>query len=300
MVPESETDKAGRPDGGGFKIPSLRIRIGGYNRLPVARKVSIGVFLEGKDQEDILLPKRYVPDPCDVGDFLDVFVYLDSEDRLIATTDTPLATAGELAYLEVVAVNRVGAFVDWGLPKDLLVPFREQLEGLERGQRSIVYVYFDTASERLVGSTRLRRHIGSGPGHYKPGDAVKLIICGQTELGHEVIIDRRRVGMLYSNEVFQPLAEGQLTDGFIKQVRPDGKLDVELRRSGGYEEASLTDLIMKQLREAGGYLPVTDKSPPEEIYNRFHASKKAYKRAAGILYRKRAVRIEPDGLYLVR
>lgn len=300
MKAESKDEKDGSSDGGGFKIPSLRIKIGGTNRLPVARKVRIGVFLEGKDQEDILLPKRYVPEPCEVGDFLDVFVYLDSEDRLIATTDTPLAKVGELAYLQVVAVNRVGAFVDWGLPKDLLVPFREQREGLGKGQRCIVYVYFDTASERLVGSTKLNKHIGAGPGNYKPGDAVKLIVCGQTELGYEVIVDRRRVGILYRNEVFQPLAEGQRTEGFIKQVRPDGKLDVELRRSGDHEEASLTDVIMKQLREAGGFLPVTDKSPPEDIYNRFHASKKAYKRAAGILYRKRVVRIEPDGLYLVR
>lgn len=282
-----------------IEVPSQLLRIGQENRLRVERRVSIGVYLSGLDEDDLLLPNRYVPPDCAVGDYINVFVYLDSEDRLIATTETPLARVGELAYLEVVAVNRTGAFLDWGLPKDLLLPFREQREGMERGRRYIVYVYLDSVSQRPVASARLNKRLPTGLGAYKPGDAVELVICGRTELGYEVIIDRRRVGMVYANEIFQPLEEGQSIGGYIKQVRPDGKIDVTLQRSGVDAEAGLAAQILAQLQAAGGFLPLTDKTPPEAVYERFRVSKKVYKRVVGKLYKARKLRIEDDGLHSV-
>lgn len=282
-----------------MKVPSLTTAIGGMNRLRVVKQLSFGVYLDGKDQDEILLPKRYVPDSCEVDDFIEVFVYLDSEDRLVATTETPLAMAGELAYLTVAAVNKVGAFLDWGLPKDLLVPFGEQREGLEKGQRTIVYVYFDKTSERLVASTKLNKYINPKSIRYKPGNKVDLIVCNPFELGYRVIIDKRFVGVIYRNEIFQPVREGEALTGYIKDVRPDGKIDVELQKSGTYGREALAELILSQLKASNGYLPVTDRSPPEEIYERFKASKKAYKRAVGGLYKQRLIALEAEGIRLL-
>ena len=282
-----------------MKIPALTTKVGAMNRLKVVSSFPRGVYLDGKDLDEILLPRRYVPEACEIGDFLDVFIYLDSEDRLVATTEKPYAMAGELAYLEVVAVSGVGAFLDWGLPKDLLVPFGEQKEGLSRGRRTIVYVYFDKASGRLVGSTKLHKFINPKSIQYGVGDKVDLIICNRFELGYNVIIDKRFTGVIYSNEIFQPLEEGQAISGYIKNLRPDGKIDVELQRSGSGGREGLADNILAQLREAGGFLPFTDKSPPEEIYQRFQVSKKVYKRTVGGLYKRRLITIGDDGIRLV-
>lgn len=282
-----------------MKVPSLTTTIGGMNRLRVVKLLSFGAYLDGKDQDEILLPKRYVPESLAVDDFIEVFVYLDSEDRLVATTETPLAMAGELAYLTVAAVNKVGAFLDWGLPKELLVPFGEQREGLRKGQRTIVYVYFDKTSERLVASTKLNKYINPKSIRYKPGNKVDLIVCNPFELGYRVIIDKRYVGVIYRNEIFQPVHEGEALTGYIKDVRPDGKIDVELQKSGTYGREALAELILSQLKENKGYLPVTDRSPPEEIYERFKASKKAYKRAVGGLYKQRLIELEERGIRLI-
>lgn len=268
------------------------------NRLRVVSKARMGVYLDGKDLDEILLPTRYVPEGTEVDDFLDVFVCLDSEDRLVATTDKPLGMAGELAYLEIVAVNQFGAFADWGLPKDLLIPFGEQREGLDKGRRYIVYIYFDKVSGRLVGSTKVHKFINPKSARFKAGSRVDLIVANPFELGYNVIINRQFVGVIYHNEIFQPVGEGEKVKGFIKQLRPDGKIDVELQKSGLSARESLTEAILAQLREAGGFLPITDKSPPEEIYRRFKASKRAYKQAAGGLYKKRLISIDDDGLRL--
>jgi predicted RNA-binding protein (virulence factor B family) len=281
-----------------MKIPSLTVNVGSMNRLRVVTKVRMGVYLDGKDLDEILLPTRYVPDGTEVGDFLDVFVCLDSEDRLVATTETPLGMAGELAYLEIVSVNQFGAFADWGLPKDLLIPFGEQREGVDKGRRYIVYIYFDKVSGRLVGSTKVHKFINPKSARFKAGSKVDLIIANPFELGYNVIINKQFVGVIYHNEIFQPVEEGQAIQGFIKQMRPDGKIDVELQKSGLSARESLTEAILSQLKEAGGFLPITDKSPPEEIYRRFKASKRAYKQAVGGLYKKRLVTIDDDGLRL--
>lgn len=280
------------------KVPSLTARIGCFNRLRVVSKVRMGVYLDGKDLDEILLPNRYVPGGLEVGDFIEVFIYLDSEDRLIATTETPLGTVGELAYLEIVSVNTFGAFADWGLPKDLLIPFREQRDGLQPGRKAIVYIYFDKASERLVGSTKVHKYINPKSVRFKVGTKVDLVIGNAFELGYAVIINRQFVGAIYHNEIFQPIEEGQEVKGYIKQIRPDGKIDVELQKSGLSAREQLADDILTQLKEAGGFLPLTDKSPPEEIYRRFKASKRAYKQAVGGLYKKRLLTIGEDGLRL--
>lgn len=280
-------------------VPSLTVTIGAMNRLRVVKILGFGAYLDGKDQDEILLPRRYVPEDCKVDDFLDVFLYLDSEDRLVATTETPYAMAGELAYLQVVAVNKIGAFLDWGLPKDLLVPFAEQREGLAKGLRYIVFVYFDKTSQRMVASTKLHKFINPKSIRYKPGRKVDLIICKPFQLGYTVIIEKKFVGVIYRNEIFQPIEEGQSVTGYIKEIRADGKIDVELQKSGAYGREALCDVIVAQLTANGGYLPITDHTPPEVIYERFQVSKKAYKRAVGGLYKQRRVQLEDSGIRLI-
>ncbi|HKJ89827.1 MAG TPA: S1-like domain-containing RNA-binding protein [Oceanipulchritudo sp.] len=284
----------------GVKVPTLKARIGAMNRLKVLRLVSIGAFLDARNLGEILLPGRYLPKDCEVDSFLDVFIYLDSEDRLVATTETPLAMVGEVAYLRVVSVSQVGAFVDWGLPKDLLVPFREQREGLAPDRHYIVYIYLDTASERLVGSTKLHKHINQKGHRYSVGDEVDLIIGDPFDLGYTVIIDRRYTGVIFRNEVFQELEPGQSVTGYIKNLRADGKIDVELQRTGsaGGGREALAGMILDALRAEGGFLALTDASPPEEIKGRFKVSKRAYKRAVGGLYKSRLITIEKTGIRL--
>jgi len=281
-----------------MNIPSLKTKVGAMNHLQVTQKVRFGAYLDGRDLGDILLPARYVPEGCEENDFLDVFIYLDSEDRLVATTDVPLAMAGELAYLKVVAVTGVGAFLDWGLPKDLLVPFGEQREGMVRDRHYIVYIYFDKVSERLVASSKLHKFINPKSIRYKPGRKVDLLVGSPFDLGYTVIIEKQFVGVIYSNEIFQPVQPGQRVHGYIKQIRSDGKIDVELQKSGLSSHEALRDRILSGLREQDGFLPVTDKSPPQDIYERFNASKKAYKRAVGGLYKERLIVIEENGIRL--
>jgi predicted RNA-binding protein (virulence factor B family) len=282
-----------------MNIPSMTLKVGKMNRLQVVTDLNFGLYLDGKDQGEILMPRKYVPEGVEVDDFVDVFVYLDSEDRLIATTETPYAMAGELAYLEAVAVSSVGAFMDWGLLKDLLVPFREQKERISEGSSYIVYVYFDTVSQRLVGSTKVYKYIDPKATNYRPGDEVDLIICNDVGIGYNVIVDKKYVGIIYKNEVFQEIEEGHAIRGFIKLVRPDGKIDAELQKSGeGGSRDVLEEIILKQLRESEGFLPVNDRTPPEEIYDTYKVSKRAFKRALGGLYKKRAITIEDDGIRL--
>ena len=281
------------------EIPNQILKIGRMNRLRVVTDLDFGVYLDGKDQGEILMPRKYVPEGIGVDDFVDVFVYLDSEDRLIATTESPYVMAGELGYLKAVAVTKVGAFMDWGLLKDLLVPFREQRERLVEGKSYIVYVYFDTVSERLVGSTKIYKYIDDKASNYRPGDGVDLIIGNPVDRGYNVIIDKRYVGVVYKNEIFQDINEGQSIRGFIKLVRPDGKIDVELQKSGiGGERDVLEAIILRQLKAADGFLPLNDRTPPEEIYETYRVSKRAFKRALGGLYKKRAITLDDDGIRL--
>lgn len=273
--------------------------IGVLNYLRVVKEVDFGVYLDGGEHGEILLPRRYVPANCKVNDNIMVFIYLDSEDRLIATTEKPYAMVGDFALLKVVAVNSVGAFLDWGLPKDLLVPFSKQSSNMEKGKSYIVRVYVDKQSNRIAGSTRLDRYLDNDTGSFHAGQEVELLICNQTDIGYKAIINGTHWGVLYSNEVFQSLKRGQKTEGYIKKVRDDNKIDLCLQKPGYEKVDDITETILNVLKKKGGFLPVTDKSSPEIIYKLFGVSKKTYKKAIGAIYRKRLITIENNGIKLI-
>ena len=272
--------------------------IGIFNNLRVIKEVDFGVYLDGGEHEEILLPRRYVPENCKVDDNIKVFIYLDSEDRFIATTETPYAMVGDFALLKVVAVESVGAFLDWGLLKDLLVPFGEQSPTMEIGKSYIVKIYVDKQTNRIAATTRLDRYLDNEPGNFHAGQEVKLLICNQTDIGYKAIINGTHWGVLYSNEVFQPLKSGQKTKGYIKKVREDNKIDLSLHKPGYERVDDITDTIINVLKEQGGFISVTDKSSPETINKLFGVSKKTYKKAIGAIYRKRLITIESDGIRL--
>ena len=273
--------------------------IGVLNNLRVIKEVDFGVYLDGGEHEEILLPRRYVPENCKVDDNIRVFIYLDSEDRFIATTKTPYAIVGDFALLKVIAVESVGAFLDWGLLKDLLVPFGEQPPTMEIGKSYIVKIYVDKKSNRIAATTRLDRYLDNEPGNFHAGQEVELLICNQTDIGYKAIINGTHWGVLYSNEVFQPLKSGQRTKGYIKKVREDNKIDLSLHKPGYERVDDITDTILNVLKEQGGFISVTDKSSPETIHKLFGVSKKTYKKAIGAIYRKKLITIESDGIKLI-
>ena len=272
--------------------------IGIFNNLRVIKEVDFGVYLDGGEHEEILLPRRYVPENCKVDDNIRVFIYLDSEDRFIATTETPYAMVGDFALLKVVAVESVGAFLDWGLLKDLLVPFGEQSPTMEIGKSYIVRIYVDKQSNRIAATTRLDRYLDNEPVNFQAGQEVELLICNQTDIGYKAIINGTHWGVLYSNEVFQSLRSGQKTKGYIKKVREDNKIDLSLHKPGYERVDDITDTIINVLKEQGGFISVSDKSSPETINKLFGVSKKTYKKAIGAIYRKRLITIESDGIRL--
>ncbi len=275
------------------------LEIGKYNRLAVSTQVDFGVYLAAGGYGEILLPRRYVPADTQVGDELDVFIYLDSEDRLIATTEQPLAQVGECAYLKVVDSSRHGAFLNWGLPKDLLVPRNEQERPMEVGKSYVVYIYLDERTESIIGSTRLPRHLSELGYYYQPEQAVDLLIYGRSELGFKAVVGHTHLGLLYAAEVFQPLRIGQRVPGFIKQIRPDRKIDLTLQLATPVVEDALTQQILDHLKAHGGHSDFTDKTSPERIYAEFHVSKAHFKRALGALYKQKKIVLSPNNTSLV-
>ncbi|KZY33961.1 MULTISPECIES: S1 RNA-binding domain-containing protein [unclassified Oleiphilus] len=275
-------------------------KIGRNNLLEVIKFEPQGAYLQGGWLGEILLPKRYVPEDCEVGDPLNVFVYLDSKDRFIATTQTPRAQVGEVAFLEVTDVNNIGAFLDWGLPKDLLVPYNQQHMTMEVGKSYLVYIYTDEETHRIAASTKLNKYIGRLPNDYKQGQKVDLAISATTDLGYSAVIDNQYWGLLFFSDVVRPLKIGQKVKGFIKQVRNDGKVDLSLHAPGFKKIENLAERVLDRLEKSEGYLPLSDKSKPEEIYDAFSISKKAFKTAIGTLYKQRQIRIESDGIYLIK
>ena len=275
------------------------MEIGKYNTLRVARRVDFGLYLTDPDGNEVLLPTRYLPDAAREGDELQVFVYHDNEGRPIATTDRPLATVGEFARMQVRQVAAAGAFLEWGLMKDLLVPFREQKIPMQAGQWHIVYVYLDHITHRIVASARIDKYLDNTPPRYTRGQSVDLFVTGETELGYKVIINHLHSGLLYRNEVFRPLRTGDRTTGYIKAVREDDKIDVSLYPLGYDKIDGIADRILEALRGNGGALPVHDKSDADEIRALFGCSKKSFKQAVGALYRRHLITIEPAGLRLV-
>lgn len=272
--------------------------IGRVNHLFVESVAPQGVYLQGGWLGKILLPKRYVPDDCEAGDYLDAFIYLDSEDRYIATTQKPKAQVGEVAFLKVVEVNQVGAFLDWGLPKDLLVPFNQQHKTLEVGKSYLVYLYSDDETHRIAATTKLNKFISRMSDAYQQGQAVELIISDKTDIGYSAIINHHTWGVLFFSDVVTPLKHGQKLKGYIKRIREDGKIDLSLNKPGFAITEDLSIKILKALNQQQGFLPLSDKSPPEEIYQAFNVSKKAYKMTIGTLYKKKLITIEKDGIRL--
>jgi predicted RNA-binding protein (virulence factor B family) len=275
------------------------VEVGKINTLQVLRSTDFGLFLDGGKLGDILLPNRYVSSVLKPGDSVEVFIMLDSEDRLTATTLKPYAMVDEFAHLRVVSVTGVGAFLDWGMPKDLLVPFREQKVKMREGQSYMVRIYFDRASGRLAASSKLDRFLDKTDAVYETGEKVDLIICARTDLGYKAIINGTHWGVIFHNEAFHPLDRGLQIEGFIKQLRPDGKIDLCLQKPGYEKVTDLAEVILLTLKKQGGFMPVTGKSSPEEIYTLFGVSKKTYKQAIGALYKKRLIEFNDNGTKLV-
>ena len=275
------------------------LKIGQYNRLRVTKFVDYGLYLDDQDGGEILLPSKVMPDDAMVDDELDVFIYADSDDTLIATTLTPLACVGEAAYLKVIEVNKIGAFLDWGLAKDILVPFAEQHKRMEVGRSYIVYLYLDKYADRIVASSKINKFIKDQTQGFKVNQAVNLIIAGKTDLGYKAIIDNKYFGVIYKSDVFQPLRFGQKVKGFIKTIREDSKIDLTLQLNNKDSRDALSNKILNHLRDNKGESTLTDKSNPEEIYKIYSVSKKNYKKALGALYKERLISIDKDKISLV-
>ena len=276
------------------------IKPGRTYELDVVKAVDFGFYLDAEDMGEVLLPLKYAPDDLSVGDYLDVFLYLDSEDRPVATTQKPKARVGEFAYLKVVDTSSVGAFLDWGLDKDVLVPFAEQHRPMEVGHSYLVYLYLDKNDGRIVASSKIDKFLDDEkPHNFKPQQAVDLIIGNSTDLGFKAIINHSHWGVLYKDDVHQRLSFGQYKKGFIKHIRPDGKIDLSLQ--GGQETRDkYAKIILIYLNKHDGFAPVHDKSDPKLISDLFGMSKGAFKKAIGGLYKQRVITIEKDGIRLVK
>lgn len=276
------------------------VNIGQINTLVVVKKVDFGVYLDGEELGDILLPERYVPASCMLEDEIDVFIYLDSEDLLIATTQTPKAMVGECAYLKVIEVNAVGAFLDWGLPKDLLVPYGEQQKPMEVGHSYVVRLYIDEASDRIAASSRLNKFVVDTSPYFKPQQLVELLICERTDLGYKAVVNQSVIGLLFNSDVVKPISYGDSLQGYVKHVREDNKLDLCLQLVTREALDALSQEILTFIEAEGGVTTLTDKSAPEEIARQFGVSKSSYKKALGKLYQKRLVLIEKKSVSLVK
>jgi uncharacterized protein len=275
------------------------VEIGKLNKLKVVKEVDFGVYLDGEELGEILLPRRYLPKNCRLDDIVEVFVCLDSEDRIMATTEKPYAMVGQFALLKVASVNPVGVFLDWGLKKDLLVPFREQKQKMEEGRSYIVFLYVDDETRRIAASAKLDKFLGKLPVDLQEGQEVDLLICNKTDIGYKAIVNNTYWGVLYQNEVFQTLKKGQSIKGFIKKIREDKKIDLCLYKPGYEKVDELSGKILAYLKKQGGFISVTDKSSPEIIYGLFGISKKTYKQAIGALYKKRLILFEDKGIRLI-
>ena len=275
--------------------------IGRMNSLQVVKHTDFGLYLDGGADGEILLPKRYIPKdtPSEVEDWLNVFIYLDSEDKLIATTLKPKIQLGEFASLKVVDINRVGLFFDWGLPKDLLLPHSEEKRPLQIGDYCVVYLYLDKRTRRLTATARLDRHLDKVPANYQVGQEVDLLVVERTDLGFKAIIDGKHWGLIHKNELFKFIRSGMREKGYIKELRADGKISLSLQPIGHEAASGLAEQIIERLREQGGVLALGAKSPPELIAEQFRVSKGNFKKAIGGLYKQGLIRIHDDRIELL-
>lgn len=275
------------------------VQIGRVNNLQIIRIEEIGLYLDGEDLGDILLPKQYIDQKYEIDSYMDVFIYLDSEDRFIATTERPIAQVGDFALLECVGVNEgLGAFVDWGLPKDLLVPKREQLSDMMRGSSYMVYIYVDERSNRLAATAKTNKYLDLELPKFEENEEVDIIISGRTDLGYKAIINKAFTGVIYQNEVFQDLQRGMHLKAYIKKVRSDSKIDLSLKPLGSKGIDKSAEMVYNKLVANNGFMMISDKSPAEEIYETFEMSKKAFKKAIGTLYKQRMIIFKNDGIKL--
>ncbi|WP_423358757.1 CvfB family protein [Pseudomonas citronellolis] len=274
--------------------------IGRFNSLQVLKHTEIGLFLDGGPHGEILMPKRYIPkdEPTEPGEWLNVFIYLDSEDRIIATTLKPKVQVGGFASLKVVEVSRVGLFLDWGLPKDLLLPHSEEKRPLQVGDYCVVYCYIDERTRRITATARLDRYLDDTAAHYQAGQEVDLLVVERTDLGFKAIIDGRHWGLIHKNELFKFVRSGMREKGYIKEVRADGKISLSLQPVGQAARDDLGERILAALREAGGSLALSDKSPPEAISREFGVSKGNFKKAIGGLFKQGLITILDDRIEL--
>lgn len=273
------------------------IELGNYNTLKILRGTRVGLFLGDEDVDDLLLPTKYAPQAFEVGDTLRVFCYLDHEERPIATTLDPHIRRNNFGFLRVAEVNEFGAFMDWGLEKHLLVPFREQRTKMLPGHWYVVYCYLDEKSFRLVASSRLNKFLNNETLTVSASDEVDLLVSRRSDLGWDVIVNNRHSGLVFANEVFQKIEVGDQLKGFVKKIRPDGKLDISLQVIGPSKLEPAASQIYEKLIEQQGVLKIHDKSPPEDIKEMFQMSKKTFKRAIGTLYKERKIEIREDGIY---
>ena len=277
----------------------MSIELGRFNKLKVVKAVDFGMYLDGGEEGEILLPSRYVPDGCQTGDELDVFLYLDNEERLVATTLTPLVQVGEFACLEVAWVNQYGAFLNWGLMKDLFVPFREQKQKMQVGRKYVIHAHLDEESYRIVASAKVDRYISKDKAPYSQGQEVDVLIWQKTDLGFKAIIDNRYSGLIYDSEVFQPLHMGMRMKAYVKQVREDEKIDLMLQKLGLGKVDDFSKVLYDYIQAQGGVTGLNDKTPVEEIYALFGVSKKTFKKAVGDLYKKRLIVLQENGIKLI-
>jgi predicted RNA-binding protein (virulence factor B family) len=277
------------------------MEIGKYNLLKVVKSVDFGIYMDGGDAGEVLMPKRYVPSGAKPGDEIRCFVYKDSEGRLLATTEHPYATVGEFVSLRINAVNAVGAFADWGVSKELLIPHREQKSEMEVGRRYIVYIYFDQVSQRIVGTERIEKYLNNTPPEYDPGQEVDVLVERRTPLGYRVIINNLHTGLIYHNQIFQEVQIGHHLRAYVKGVREDEKIDLSLQPLGYHKMVEPVEAaILKALHLGEGFIPLSDKSDPAEVAALLQCSKKSFKKAAGALYKQGKIQITDEGIYLAQ
>jgi len=277
---------------------SQSVNVGQINQLKIVKEVEFGLYLDGGKLGEILLPLRYVPAKAKVGQMLEVFIHLDSQDRLVATTDKPLAEIGEVAYLKVTDVNRTGAFMNWGMPKDLFVPFAEQRVPMEEGRSYCVYLYIDL-SGRIAASSKLSMHLKETNDNFKSGQPVKLMVVSRSNMGYTALIDGTHLGLIHNSDILQPLRMGQKMQGYIKGIRPDHKINLTLQKRGQEAQDELGMMIMAVLEANEGESNLTDKSTPEQIFDRYRVSKASYKKALGRLYKAKKINISPEKITML-
>ena len=276
------------------------IELGKFNTLKILRDTDPGLFLGDDEDNEVLLPNRYVPADFKIDDFMDVFIYLDNEERLVAVTDTPYIQNGEFALLRCNAVNEYGAFLDWGMVKELFCPFREQAYKMKKGGWYLVYCYLDEKSDRLVASSKTNRFLDNSVLSVALYDEVDLIVSHPSEIGMNVIVNKRHLGLIFHSDIFKDLSIGDRLKGIVKKIRPGNKIDIGLSQTGYRNIEPSAQALLELINDHDGFLDITDKSSPEAIKSLVQMSKKSFKKAVGALYKKRLIRLESDGIYLVK